>query len=171
MFFFSFSHLLPSHKNLAYAVNAHTHTHHWDDISAVVRVTSSLSHSFKFQALLRKSHYFYKNMSCSCPIKDNISHELTGSVETNEFLLRNISFLVLGQMNKVLCFAHGAAAQGSVCTFLLDLMPNKNWAPFCHDLILIYLTSYWTDPTPHNSSLIRTPVVAEIKLKSTNTTM
>lgn len=97
---FSLSHLLLSHKNLAYAVNAHTHTHHWDDITAVVRVTSSLLCSFKFQALLRKSHYFYKNMSCSCPIKENVSHKLAGSVETNEFLLKNMFPWLWGKWTK-----------------------------------------------------------------------
>lgn len=95
--FLSFSHLLLSHKNPAYAVNAHTH--HWDDITAVVRVTSSLR-SFKFQALLRKSHYFYKNMSCSCPIKENVSHKLPGSIETNEFLLKNMPPWLWGKWTK-----------------------------------------------------------------------
>lgn len=104
----------------------HSHTHHWDDITAVVRVTSNLSHSFKFQALLRKSHYFYKNMSCSCPIKDNISLKLAGPVEANEFLLRNVSSW-LGDKWTKRCVLPTELQRGAAsdCTFLLDLMPDK----------------------------------------------
>lgn len=79
-------------------------------------------------------------MSCSCPIKENVSHKLAGSVETNEFLLKNMSSWLWGK-NKVLCFAH-RAVQGSNCTFFLDLMQNKKRASFWHDLMLVYLTNY-----------------------------
>lgn len=138
----------------------HSHTHHWDDITAVVRVTSNLSHSFKFQALLRKSHYFYKNMSCSCPIKDNISLKLAGPVEANEFLLRNVSSW-LGDKWTKRCVLPTELQRGAAsdCTFLLDLMPDKEKKKpgllFWHDLMLVYSTNYWTDPVcsaPHSST-------------------
>lgn len=55
----------------------------WDDITVALWVTFNISPSFTFQAQLRKPHYFYKNMSCSCTVKESISHNLVGSVQTN----------------------------------------------------------------------------------------